>query len=427
MNESLRQRLQQLGVVKGARHLATPAPRPTPSVWLDEAASCDLTSLLPEGQVIETQVGAYFCVDHVYPWRRPHGAVHLGDLAGWSLAVLSGLSEPRLPELTATDLIFLDTETTGLAGSGALAFMVGVAFFDGPALVTRQYFLRDQADEAAMLTALADLMATRRGLATFNGALFDVPLLRGRYLMNRLTETWSDRPHLDLLPLARRLWRRRLGSVALSALEGTVLGVQRSQADVPGWAIPALYYDYLRTGDAREMARVFYHNEVDLLSMITLATISLRLVSAPQTWPHGEDVASLAGWRWQAGEVESAESLFHLAAACEHDSLAAWQASLMQLAALLKQQGRRAEAALFWQQVAATTQTDIRAHVELAKYYEWHTGDLRAALSCTQAALRLAERHPAAMDERSALLHRLARLERKCDTPFVTAPEWAED
>jgi uncharacterized protein YprB with RNaseH-like and TPR domain len=60
-----------------------------------------------------------------------------------------------------------------------------------------------------------------------------------------------DFAHLDLLPLARRLWRDRLESRALKYIEENVLLAPRSVEEVPGYEIPYLYFDYLRTGDAR--------------------------------------------------------------------------------------------------------------------------------------------------------------------------------
>lgn len=423
MDESLRKRLQQLGVVKGARHLSPPAPRPPASALPPASPPGSLSTLVPHGRVVETEAGGYFLVERAYPLAQHHGNTVLGELSAWPPTGMEAYVGPRLAALTAADLIFLDTETTGLAGANTLAFMVGVAFFDGPALVTRQYFLREPGDEPAMLDALSALLAERGGLVTFNGATFDVPLLQGRYVMNRLLESWSDRPHLDLLLLARRLWRRRLGSVALGALEEALLGVARTQADVPGWLIPALYHDYLRTGDATELVRVFYHNEMDVLSMVTLMTQVMRLVSQPPAWPHGEDVCSLGGWQWRMGQMDSAESTLRLAAACDHDTLENWHASLLQLALLLKQQGRRAEAVLLWQQVAATSLQEVTAHIELAKYYEWQAGDLAAARAWTQAALRLTAQSPHAAALRQELTHRLLRLERKAASPATDAAD----
>jgi hypothetical protein len=300
--------------------------------------------------------------------------------------------------------------------------MVGAAFWEGDAFVVRQYFLRDHGDEPAMLLLLANLLQERPGLITFNGRTFDLPLLDNRYLMNRLDEVGGDlleRPHIDLLPPARRLWRRRLGSCALGALEQSLLGVRRTEEDVPGWLIPGLYVDYLRTGDARELIRVFYHNRFDMLSMVTLAARVLRHFEQPQQADHALDLVSLARWQQSLGLTTGAETNLRMAAE-EEASLDIYHQVLIELGALLKRDGRRTEAVTYWQQIAVTTFDSVDAHVELAKYYEWEQQDLGTALSWTQQALTLVRSwsaRDAALVE-DELLHRHARLERKLQSEF---------
>ena len=163
---------------------------------------------------------------------------------------------------------FIDTETTGLGnGAGVYAFMVGVGTFEtldgtdmpgeqvsgGPDdavvpshFVVRQFFMRHPGEEGAVLAAVADLLRDKRLAVTFNGRGFDLPLLRGRYLQNRrlLAERAmvallaESAPHLDLLMPARRLWRRRLQSCRLINLEQMILGMRRTEDDVPGALIP---------------------------------------------------------------------------------------------------------------------------------------------------------------------------------------------
>jgi hypothetical protein len=58
----------------------------------------------------------------------------------------------------------------------------------------------------------------------------------------------------------------------------------------------------------------------------------------------------------------------------------------------------------------------VDAHVELAKFYEWHEPDLAAAVRWTEQALALVERRrpsSALFLKRGELNQRLARLRRK--------------
>jgi hypothetical protein len=332
-------------------------------------------------------------------------------LLGWDVGETAVyLQDPRLNQINFRDFVFLDTETTGLAGAGTIAFMVGAAFFDGEALVTRQYFLRDHGDEPAMLALLDELLAEKAGLATFNGRSFDLPLLDTRYLMNRMPGRVLDLPHIDLLHPARRLWRARLGSCALGSLEQNLLGLQRSHEDVPGFLIPGLYHDYVRSGDGREMARVFYHNEIDLVSMVTLAARVVRLLAQPDAGDHPIDLYSLGKWQASLDLTDFSEQNLRLAAQGDLP-LELYHKALFELSWLLKRNGRRPEAVPFWQQIAATTFDDVTAHVELAKFYEWHEVELETAVRWIEQALQFAIL-PLIRNE---LNHRLARLKRKLE------------
>ncbi len=442
MSDDLFARLQRLGLAKGARHLkpAPPPPAREPesrppvdrSLWADAGAPPPLDVLLPGGRLEESPGGAVFVVDRVYPLSHRHGEDALHDLLAYAPAPLAALGEDRrLEGLNFRDLVFLDTETTGLAGAGALAFMVGVAYFDRQpsgdgateAFVVRQFFLRDHGDEVAMLLQLDDLIERKAGLITFNGRAFDLPLLDTRYLMNRMRGHVLDVPHLDLLPPSRRLYRARVGSCALGSLERSLLGLHRTEEDVPGWLIPALYLDYLRTRDARPLTRVFYHNQMDMLSMVTLATRIARQVSAPGTGDHALDRLSLA--RWQADRGMTAEAENGLLAALAADlPYEVYQVALSRLAQLYRQGGRREDAVRVWRQMAATSYDSVEAHVELAKHFEWHAADLREAMRWTEAALALLDRQRYTAptgQSRAEVAHRYERLRRKLNAT-QTAP-----
>lgn len=423
MNQELQARLRRLGVVKGARNLKSrregerspapgrrPLPQSRPGPRDDEPQS--LETLLPGLRLAETADGACYTLDKVYPLTHRHGAGELADLlaADTSVAALF-LADERLAGLNFRDFLFLDTETTGLGGAGTIAFMVGVAYYEADAFVVRQYFLRDHGDEPAMLLLLDELMGDRPGLITFNGRSFDLPLLDGRFLMNRLPSDVQERPHIDLLPPARRLWRLRFQSCALSSLEEAVLDLARTHEDVPGWMIPALYNNYLRTGDGRELSRVFYHNRIDLLSMVTLAARVLRHCGQPDPGDHPLELLGLGRWQADLGLVAEAEKSLRLAADPELPT-PLYRQALTHLAYLLKRDERREEALPVWQQLACTSFEDVTAHVELAKHFEWHEPDLAEASRWTEEALALVRRNgdDTVLGE---LEHRLARLQRK--------------
>ncbi len=418
MKDDLQAKLRRLGVHKGARQLKSASPRPpmpvaSPSpVYAPPVAP--LETLLPTGRIAENATGTYFVVDHVYPLHKQHGNHVLQDAAAIRPRHLAPYLKQPLPE-SIDQCLFIDTETTGLAGAGTVAFMVGVGFIENGALIVRQYFMRDFHEEEPILVDLAALLERYPTLVSFNGKTFDIPLLRNRYLMNRVIDPLADRPHIDLLHPARRIWRKRLGSVALSALETNLLGVRRTGQDIPGALIPQMYHAYVQSQNARGIDRVFYHNEIDIVSMVTLLAETVEMVSAPEKCDRALDVCSVG--RWQADlEIDTAEHTLRHATTLDC-AMHLWQDTRLELAAYLKKQDRRADAVPYWMQVASTSEKETGAHIELAKYYEWHSRDLHSALSWTQQALDLTS--PFDRDGRDALHHRRQRLERK-----IARQEW---
>jgi len=403
----LTRKLHRLGVVKGTRELVSPpAPQPPPQ---DEA--------LPPGQQIKTPLGYCFYVQERYPLDHWHGHAPLSVLLAHDQAAAARMAAAPQPEFDLRQTLFIDTETTGLGrGAGVLAFLIGAGYFKDDAFVLRQYFLRDPAEEPAALQHLDNWSEGFGGLVSFNGRGFDVPVLQNRFTLARLRPTILKAPHLDLLPPSRRVWRGRFESCRLGVLEQHVLGVQRGQADVMGWLIPDLYRQYLRGGDNGEMRQVLYHNAVDILSLVVLAGRLCRLFAEPLA----DDVdprerVALARWFQALNLPERAEAAYR-AALEGFMPLETQRVCLAGLAALLKRQNRRAEAAPLWMQWALQDENTVEAQVELAKFYEWQQADLEKALAWTQQALGVAARWPKGLrrqDAEAELNHRRARLERK--------------
>ncbi len=376
-----------------------------------------IEALLP-GYSVATESGAAYVIPTQHPPDHVHGSRALTDWLGQDLAGAAAFSrESRFGALDPRRCLFLDTETTGLsAGAGTLVFLVGIGLFTDQGFEVRQFFLRDPHEEPAMLDAILALLSQHDAIVTFNGRSFDVPLLASRYTLNRQRVRLDNWPNLDLLHPARRLWKRRLPSCRLSALETAILGVRRTGEDVPGWLIPQMYHDYIRSGDARPMAGVIYHNLIDVLSMVTLAVHLCETFAQPERAELPcDDLISLARWYDSLGKSDQAESAYAGAlAAAQHPIDRA--AILDDLAGLLKRSERWDEAAACWEGLAALRPAGVEARIELAKYHEWHTHDLDQARGWTEEALRLAGGIVSPMQREATLVdlqHRLERLTRK--------------
>ncbi|MGC9399380.1 MAG: ribonuclease H-like domain-containing protein [Anaerolineae bacterium] len=412
MDEQLQRWLRKRGVVKGLRNLQsreTPTVSPT-STKHEEAP-------LP-GEVVKTAHGPAWVARHTYPPDQQHGAYRLGKPTTLAEDVLALLSDEDLALGPRPAL--LDTETTGLAGgAGTLVFLTGVGIWTEAGVELHQVFMRDPGEEAATMAYLDALLADATALVTFNGRTFDLPLLETRFMLQRRQVRWDTLPHLDLLTVARRLWRDHFPSRSLSYLEEAVLDVHRSGDDMPGWMIPTAYRRYLQTGTTREIRRIFYHNEIDVLSMVTLLRHTALLVEAPQRLgPAAAEWVGLGHLYAAAGQREQAEAAWWRALDTEKlpEDLAA---RLWRELGLHPKRAERWEAALeIWRRWARRQPHAVEPLVEQAKYFEWQALDLGKALEATQRALGRLEKWPQGRKRRrelAALRHRQERLLRKID------------
>lgn len=298
-------------------------------------------------------------------------------------------------------VVYLDTETTGLAGgTGTFVFLVGVGRHDADGFEVRQYLLPAPQYELGYLRAVHASLARASFLVSYNGASFDLPLLRTRFALHGMDDPTEGVPHLDLLPLARRLWRERLPDCRLGTVEREVLGAVRSERDVPGAEVPMRYLAFLRSGDAGGLRGVLEHNRTDIVALSALrGWIEARL--EPGRTDDADEAYALARWLAALGEPD--EALAHLATAEATHHEAAWEA-----ARLLRKAGRLAEAAERWERLAR--RDDPRAWIALAKHHEHRRRDARAALAAAEAA-RLAGGD--ALDDLERRIERLrARLRR---------------
>jgi uncharacterized protein YprB with RNaseH-like and TPR domain len=179
--------------------------------------------------------------------------------------------------------LFLDTEATGFIGSGHLAFLIGLAWWDSGGIQVEQLFMRDPAEEYSMLLELARRVRKRSVLVTFNGKSFDWPLLVSRFEMSRRIAAPRLKAHLDFLHPAREIWKFQTGSSKLGHLEEHVLGFESlgwsRREDIDASQIPGAYFDYL-SGRAHRMEYVFRHNRMDLRGLAALAIRILQMIAA---------------------------------------------------------------------------------------------------------------------------------------------------
>jgi len=401
---SLSDKLKSLGVKTGK----TLQPPP-------KTASTSIDSVVA-GSFLPTPRGEVFAAEQTYPQDYIYGSSPL--ISSQPLSLISQWAkDPVIQKLPLEKYAFLDTETSGLSGgTGTYAFMVGTARFINGEYVLKQFFMRDPAEEPALLEGLANFLAPCEALVTFNGKAFDAPLLTTRYKMHQIPVPYKDYAHLDLLPLARRLWRDRLESRALKYLEEHVLGLTRSSEEVPGYEIPWLYFDYLRTGDATPLGGVFYHNAMDVVAMAALLAHMNDMLERPYDGKvqHGLDFVALGKLFEDLGHWEQAARLFERGLEFGLDE-SDFGVAVKRLSILQKRRGDMEEAIRLWEESAK--RGHLYAFIELAKYYEHKQRDAKVAMKWAKAALKQVEKAdmPAYMRNhwQNEVEHRMERLKRK--------------
>src|SRR6266851_5059659 len=366
------------------------SPEDSPSAGVDD---CTLATLLG-ATIASTKFGNHLSILN---W---HGTPEFPEVAPATLDLLCRTQDAartkkwRAAAADPEKWLFLDTETTGLAGgTGTYAFLVGIAWWDSGGLQVEQLMMRDFSEEHSLLMELAARIAERPVLVTFNGKSFDWPLLESRYLMTRSIRVPELAAHLDLLHPARAVWKLRLGSVRLVELERHVLDAPRlgwrREDDVPSSLIPQFYFDYLRGGSPGPLAGVVRHNRMDLRGLAALFGKINSLLGEHACGRNDIDSLDLFGLsRFLNRRGESRRAHSACAQALDLGLPAEFSARARRdLALLASRRGDHEQAAALWHELAADPQHGVLACEQLAIHFERRAKDLAKAAEFAQLAL----------------------------------------
>lgn len=326
--------------------------------------------------------------DHDFPLGSRYGGATLFRLTEVAEEECARLQiRPEEPGVDLSRALFLDTETSGLAGgTGTFAFLIGVGHVEEDRFRVTQFLMRSPVGEAAMLEELAVLADGRRDLVTYNGSSFDLPLLETRFALNGVPSPFRGVRHLDLLHPARRLFKPRHESARLTTLEREVLEVERDD-DIPGDRIPQVFFDFLRYGDHPAMDSVLAHNRYDI---VTLAALALRALERMADDWHSDDPADLHGAGhhfWRRGESEVAIPLLERALSAGLSGRNR-DRCLLDLGERRKQLGDWSGAIELWREVSISDSRErLDMLVWLAKHEEHQAKDPARALTHVEDAL----------------------------------------
>lgn len=317
------------------------------------------------------------------------------------------------------DILFIDTETTGLAGgTGTYAFMIGLGFLDADKFQTVQLFMPGFADEPAMLSVLADYVSNFNCLVSFNGKTFDIPLLQTRHQMTGIKDPFVNKPHVDLLHPSRAIWKKRLSSCSLQSIEANIFNFMRED-DIPGEMIPEIYFNFVRRGETTLLEKVFFHNELDIVSMMRLIDIVGSVFDNPDSQHFNDPIEQLCVGKYLANKGFINESLAYCAKAKDTPNKNMRDEASYTLGSLYKKIGDIDEAIYHFADIEQNNIQKIYALIEQAKHFEHKSKDLEKALEFTTKAIGLIrevemlEGGIHSEDTKTALIYRQDRLLRK--------------
>ncbi len=403
---SLQDKLKELGVQIGTSQISDNPRKKT--------RYPDLMDVLP-GAWEETAAGDCFVIRKEFLPEFQHGSqtlnTELSLLPFETQSHLSGISQ-----LSLSDFLFIDTETTGLAGgAGTYVFLIGAAKYLAGQFQFAQFFLQDPGVEAAQLAALEQFAASTKAVISYNGKSFDLPRIKTRYSIHGWPDPFQDVFHLDLLHIARRIWKNQLPSCTLGDLEHHILELEREELDIPGWKVAEYFFTFLQDGDPQPLEHVLYHNEVDVLSLIALlGYINQRLtIPLDDDYADQPDLIPIGIYLEHLGEREKAISVLTHALKALNLSAQERLSGLLDLASIYKKNDQYQAAIPLWIEGAQIGSS--QAKIELAKYYEHQTRDYQEAIHWTLSALEAVHSVPpqSEHDLREALEYRLNRLKIK--------------
>jgi hypothetical protein len=345
------------------------------------------------GNLVQTPHGEVFVSTAEFPMTMQRGRIgpRLHEALrplGRPLAVLA--REESLADTPLADLVYFDTETTGLATTaGTYVFLAGLGYADESLFVVEQFFMRDYDEEPALLWLLGERLSQFNGIVTYNGRAFDLPLVQARYVSNRIFDPPLPKYHVDMLHPARRLWRARGAGCRLTELEREVLGFER-EGDVPGYLIPGIYFDAVHRGNVAPLKAVFYHNVQDIVSLAALTVAGAGLLTAAEPPPDalGEDIYSVARFLEESGQPEAVE-IYRRAFQWGFRNSILEKEAQCRLGRLHRRRGEQQEALRILAAVAESGGPfGAFALVELAKHLEHREKDYHQAYVVAVEALR---------------------------------------
>jgi uncharacterized protein YprB with RNaseH-like and TPR domain len=359
--------------------------------------------------------------ENIYPLAENSDIdfLHLNSYTLPKFENILGESESR--SFNIRESIFIDLETTGLAGgTGTFAFLIGIGYIEHDHIIVRQYILPDFDHEWLALKLINNFLLPYKNIVSFNGKTYDIPLLKNRFILNKMDTELDNFNHIDILHPARRLWKRRLQQCDLQNLEFEILNQERID-DIPGALIPQIYFEFIRKRRALLLKDILEHNYFDIVNLILLTIKIGRIVENPlERLDSSEDLLSLAQYYYKNSLYEEALSIYGILSEIEPMTLIGKEA-IWGLAMVHKKRGDYNKTGELMKKLLENQKDHPLAILELAKYFEHKAKDLSSALAIVEQSLKYfeiscqLERRTTLNNIKTDLKKRQQRLLRKID------------
>lgn len=351
------ERLRRLGLKKAA---SLPAIKPR--------ANRPLVEILGARE-ITTIFGEVLLFEDLYPYGCCHGNVIISfeDI----FPEFHKLVKINTGDSGIMKHLFIDTETTGLSGgTGTIPFLIGYGYFDQSGFRLGQLILENPINENAQLEEFAKVLQHFENTITFNGKSFDLPLIHTRYVLNKIPDPLERFSHIDLLHLSRKIWKYRMPDRSLKELEKHILHYSRSSEEVPGWMIPQIYFDFLKSGDGSQLKNVSYHNAIDVVSMAALY-IKINMLLNDSLTEKSIDISDLFAIGQMYEKISESEKALNIYKTCfSSEELVGYELLNLckHIAVLYKKEDKWNEAIKYWKISAELN--DMESCIALAKFNE---------------------------------------------------------
>lgn len=337
---------------------------------------------------IDNEFGIVFKRQVHYPFHYQHGHYPLQSffdaLIKWQSA---DFDHPYALDVDE-NVLFFDTETTGLKGVGTQIFLLGFLEVTKHDFVLTQYVLADPAHEAALLFE-SRLWQKTATIITYNGKSFDWPQLETRWTLNqKVLPKLRTQRQIDLLHSSKRLWKNDMERLKLKSVEEEKLGFSRV-GDIPGHLAPIIYLDAVKSGVPDALMKVLVHNEWDLLSLITLYVHSTYLLFEQSSDESANTYTNIGKWYADLKKRPQSVNVLEKVTA-QFDAREAGNAQFY-LAMQLKKNKQYSKAvdAFVASLHFIEPRKKLQALEQLAIIYEHHLKDMKQALVYTLEGIQL--------------------------------------